>query len=160
MHNIIICSYDQKLLPTKGTSGSVCWDMSNAQEFTIQPWEILKIWTGVKTFMPQGRGSRMYSRSSTPTKTGLMVANAVAVFDSDFRGEYLMQLYNYTSSPITIPSYTRLMQIEFFPYLRENKQFWSKEIPDIELLVDEKLYHTFAEHFPSERGVWWIGSTG
>jgi dUTPase len=59
----------------------------------------------------------MYARSSLPTKTGLMVANGVAVFDSDFRGEYLMQLYNYTSEVVEISAFTRLMQLEFFPYL-------------------------------------------
>jgi dUTPase len=47
-----------------------------------------------------------------------MVANNVAIFDSDFRGEYLMQLYNYTSKEVNIPVFTRLMQLEFFPYLR------------------------------------------
>ena len=65
----------------------------------------------------------MYARSSLPTKMHLMVANNVAVFDSDFRGEYLMQFYNYTDNVVEIPAFTRLMQIEFFPYLRENNQF-------------------------------------
>jgi dUTPase len=102
----------------------------------------------------------MYARSSLPTKTGLMVANAVAVFDSDFRGEYLMQLYNYAPTLVTIPAYTRLMQIEFFPYLREHKQFGSPEIPAVEMLVDDTLYQNFTERFPSERGAGGIGSTG
>jgi dUTPase len=54
---------------------------------------------------------------------GLMLANAVAIFDSDFRGEYLMQLYNYTSQVVEIPALTRLAQLEFFPYLRGEKNF-------------------------------------
>ncbi|MDR0370006.1 MAG: hypothetical protein LBH96_05985 [Candidatus Peribacteria bacterium] len=106
----------------------------------------------MKTYLPQGRGSRMYARSSLPTKMGLMVANAVAVFDSDFRGEYLMQLYNYTSSPVTVSAYTRLMQIEFFPYLRENQQFGSSNLPLIETVLDKELYQYFEERFPTERG--------
>jgi dUTPase len=65
----------------------------------------------------------MYARSSLPTKMGLMLANAVAIFDSDFRGEYLMQLYNYTSQVQDIPAFTRLAQLEFFPYLRGEKKF-------------------------------------
>ena len=89
-----------------------------------------------------------------------MVANAVAVFDSDFRGEYLMQLYNYTSSPITIPAYTRLMQLEFFPYLRDSQKFGSGDIPSLELTTDPELYAQFEQKFPSERGAGGIGSTG
>ncbi|MDR0651521.1 MAG: hypothetical protein LBG59_09300 [Candidatus Peribacteria bacterium] len=65
----------------------------------------------------------MYARSSLPTKMGVMLANNVAIFDSDFRGEYLMQLYNYTSQVQEIPAFTRLVQIEFFPYFRGEKKF-------------------------------------
>ncbi|MDR2540590.1 MAG: hypothetical protein LBD11_02110 [Candidatus Peribacteria bacterium] len=83
----------------------------------------------MKTFLPQGRGSKLYARSSLPTKTGLMVANNVAIFDSDYRGEYLMQLYNYTSETVEIPAFTRLTQLEFFPYLRGDKQFGTDFVP-------------------------------
>jgi dUTPase len=65
----------------------------------------------------------MYARSSLPTKAHLMLANSVAVFDADFRGEYLMQLYNYTAETVEIPAYTRLAQLEFFPYLRAEHQY-------------------------------------
>ena len=110
--------------------------------------------------MPQGRGSKMYARSSLPTKTGLMVANNVAIFDSDFRGEYLMQLYNYTSETVNIPAFTRLIQLEFFPYLRENGKFGSASFPYVEMKVDKERYEQFEHHFPSERGAGGIGSTG
>jgi dUTPase len=93
------------------------------EAFTVHPGTISKVGTGIKTFLPQGRGTKMYARSSLPTKTGLMLANSVAIFDSDFRGEYLMQLYNYTSEKVTIPAFTRLAQLEFFPYYRGEKKF-------------------------------------
>ena len=102
--------------------------------------------------MPQGRGAKVYARSSLPTKTGLMVANNVAIFDSDFRGEYLMQLYNYTSETVKISAYTRLAQMEFFPYLRDSGKFGTEEIPALEFLVDLALYEHFVETFKSERG--------
>jgi dUTPase len=93
----------------------------------------------------------MYARSSLPGKTGLMVANNVAIFDSDFRGEYLMQVYNYTSETVTIPAFTRLMQLEFFPYLRGDQQFGSASLPGLEMKVDPALYAQFEQTFPSER---------
>jgi dUTPase len=89
-----------------------------------------------------------------------MIANAVAIFDADFRGEYIMQFYNYTSEPVEVPAYTRLEQLEFFPYLWGESQFGTVEIPKIEMQVNPDLYQRFAEVFPSERGAGGIGSTG
>jgi dUTPase len=160
INNILVCSFDEQLLPVKWTSGSVCWDVKCRETFSIAPWKIIKVWTGIKTFLPQGRGTKMYARSSLPTKVGLMSANNVAIFDSDFRGEYLMQLYNFTSEVVRVPAFTRLMQLEFFPYLRGERKFWWKGIPWLEMKVDVAMYDDFAMLFPSERGAGGIGSTG
>ena len=43
MQNILVCTYDEKLLPFKGTEGAVCRDLSCAVPFSIQPGEIVKI---------------------------------------------------------------------------------------------------------------------
>jgi hypothetical protein len=82
-----------------------------------------------------------------------MVANNVAIFDSDFRGEYVMQLYNYTSEVVYVPVFTRLVQLEFFPYLWGDSQFGSQIFPQIEMKVDEELYEKFAEIYVTERGI-------
>lgn len=58
----------------------------------------------------------MYARSSLPTKHHLFLANGVGLIDSDYRGEYHLQLYNPTQETITIPSHTRLCQLEFAPH--------------------------------------------
>ncbi|MDR0608340.1 MAG: hypothetical protein LBG52_08665 [Candidatus Peribacteria bacterium] len=115
---------------------------------------------GIKAFLPTGRGARMYARSSLPTKTGLMIANAVAVFDADYRGEYLGQFYNFTSDRVQIPAFTRLLQLEFFPYLQEHGVWGSPNLPTREIIVNPALYERFADEYPSERGVGGIGSTG
>jgi dUTPase len=72
----------------------------------------------------------------------------------------LMQLYNYTSEVVEISAFTRLMQLEFFPYLWGEKQFGSQIFPAIEMKVDRALYEKFVTFYPSERGVGGIGSTG
>ncbi|MBR4567428.1 hypothetical protein IKO18_03185 [bacterium] len=36
--------------------------------------------------------------------------------DSDYRGEYFLQIYNFTNKPISIEKYTRLCQLEFAPH--------------------------------------------
>ena len=80
-----------------------------------------------------------------------MLANNVGIIDSDYRGEYLMQLFNCTKEAITIEQGTRLCQIEFCPHYRGNQQFGTKEIPDIETRIDAELWERFDEEFSSER---------
>jgi dUTPase len=53
-----------------------------------------------------------------------------------------------------------LTQLEFFPYLRGDKQFGTDFVPWLEMKVDSVLYESFEQVFPSERGAGGIGSTG
>lgn len=160
MENILICSYDKALLPEKKSAEAIWRDIKCAEEFSINPWEIKLIKSWIKTFIPTGRCCKIYARSSLPFKTGLMLANSVGLVDSDYRGEYLMQLYNCTSETITIPAQTRLCQLEFTPHYRGNRQFGTREIPQIEMKVDRQLFTHFDEQFSSERGAGGFGSTG
>lgn len=160
MKNILICSYDEALLPEKKSTEAMCRDIKCAEEFSIAPGEIKLIKSWIKTYIPTGRCCKIYARSSLPLKTWLMLANSVGLVDSDYRGEYLMQLYNCTWETITIPAQTRLCQIEFAPHYRGNAQFGTREIPEIEMKVDSQLFTHFNEQFSSERGKGWFGSTG
>lgn len=45
MEKIIVCSYDEKLLPEKKTSGAVCWDMKLAQDIQVKPGELITVGT-------------------------------------------------------------------------------------------------------------------
>ena len=160
MNKILICSYDTTFLPEKKTPEAACRDIKCAEEITIAPGEIKLVKSGVKTYIPTGRYCRMYARSSLPLKSGLMLANSVGIIDSDYRGEYLMQLFNCTQEPITITKATRLCQIEFCPHYWGNQQFGTSDIPAIETCVDADLWERFDEEFSSERGSWGFGSTG
>lgn len=160
MEKILICSYDWAFLPEKKTPEAMCRDIKSTQDFTIQPWEIQLIKSGIKTFIPTGRCCKMYARSSLPIKNGLMLANSVGLIDSDYRGEYLMQLFNCTREPISIEKWTRLCQIEFAPHYRGEGQFGTSEIPLIQMQVDEELFERFAEVYDSQRGAGGFGSTG
>ncbi len=163
MSKILVCSYEKELLPSQGTSWSACWDISCSESFEIKSWQIAKIKTGIKTVLPQWRWVKIYARSSLASKIGLMLANHVAIVDSDYRGEYLLQLYNFTSETVKVEKKTRLAQIEFFPHFYINKgesKFWTTDLPNLEYKVNPELFSNFAETFPSERGEWWFGSTG
>ena len=53
----------------------------------------------------------MYSRSSTPIKYGLILANSVGIIDSGYRGPLMASFYNTRSEPVEIKQGTRLVQI-------------------------------------------------
>ena len=53
----------------------------------------------------------MYSRSSTPIKYGLILANSVGIIDCGYRGNLMASFYNTKKEPVTISQGTRLVQI-------------------------------------------------
>lgn len=160
MEKILICSHDWAFLPEKKSLEAACRDIKCAEAITIEPGQIKLVKSGIKTFIPTGRYSRIYARSSLPLKNGLMLANSVGIVDSDYRGEYLMQLFNCTNEAINIELGTRLCQIEFCPHYRGDAKFGTAEIPHIEMIVDEQLFNTFDVEFSTERGAGGFGSTG
>lgn len=156
---ITICTYDPNLLPTKKTPGAVCFDLHIAQDIVVQPHTVAVVGTGVKFALPMGRHTKIYARSSLP-KYWLMLANSVAVMDADYRWEYMLQFYNFTNSPITHKAGDRLAQFEILPYLlHEARQFGTKDIPNIETIVDQNVYDDFANRFPTDRWDGRFGST-
>lgn len=52
MHKIIICTYNENLVPVKKTPGAVCRDLKIASEFSIASKTYAKIGTGIKTYIP------------------------------------------------------------------------------------------------------------
>ena len=120
MQNILVCTYDEQLLPEKKTPEAIAWDIRTATDFTLQPWELKLIPAGIKTVMPVGRCCKIYARSSLPCKTGLMLWNSVALIDSDYRGEYFMQIYNFTNKPISIEKHKNTYKI-IYKCLKCNK---------------------------------------
>ena len=147
MQNILICTYDENLLPEKKTPEAIAWDIKTSIDFTLEPWELKLIPSGIKTVMPVWWCCKIYARSS------------VALIDSDYRGEYFLQIYNFTNKPISIEKYTRLCQLEFAPHHWWDHNFWSEGIPSIEMKVDKEEYEGFAEKYPSERWAWGLWST-
>jgi len=90
---------------------------------------------------------------------GLMLANAIAIYDADYRGEYIMQFYNFTKETKNIPSHTRMTQIEFMPY-HTGSSYDTGTIPQMEYIVDQQTYNNFNTLYPSDRGEGRFNSTG
>lgn len=160
MNKIIVCTYDEKLLPKKMTDWSVCFDLFLEHDFEIEAWKVWIITSWIKTYIPIWWHSKIFPRSSLPTKYWLMQANSVAIIDPDYRWNYIMQFYNYTDKKLFFPKYSRLAQIEFAPYFVKSWVFWTDNIPDIEFVVDKELFDNFEKKLPSGRWTGWLGSTG
>lgn len=150
MQEILICALDEINIPQKHSAEAVGRDLKNVESFTIAAGEIKLISSGVKIFLPLGRSARIVTRSGLPLKTGLLLANSIGIIDSDYRGEYLMQLYNPSKETITISAGTRLCQVFFEPNWAQIQLPIS--FPQIKTLIDEKIYQTFEQHYPSQRG--------
>ena len=86
---------------------------------TIHPGQTGKIPTGIAMEIPKGYVGLIFARSSLGVKRGLAPANKVGVIDSDYRGEFLIFLYNQSDKPQTVEPEERVAQRVIVPVKRE-----------------------------------------
>lgn len=105
--------YPSAILPRRSTSGSVGYDVSAYTEepVVIQPGETQMIKSGFAIALEQGYAAFIYARSGLGIKHGISPANAVGVIDSDYRGEVMVGLRNYSTEPFEIRHGDRIAQM-------------------------------------------------
>lgn len=130
-------------IPTKGSEYAAGYDLYAclSQDVEISPGETAVIPTGLCLELPNGYAGFVYARSGLATKKGLAPANKVGVCDSDYRGEYLVALYNQSEKTAVVKNGERIAQLVIAPYL------------DVEFVQEENLSET-------NRGSGGFGSTG
>jgi dUTP pyrophosphatase len=114
-------------LPQYQTSGAAGFDLASSVDMTIQPGEVTLVPTGLVIEVPAGHFLGVFARSSTPLKRGLMVANGVGVVDQDYCGpkdEIKIEVFNFTSRPVTVALGDRLAQGIIMPFVRAE---WREE---------------------------------
>lgn len=104
-------------LPTKAHLTDACFDIYSNTNIKINPKETQLIHTGFKTEIPQGYFAPVFARSGLATKKGLRPSNCVGVIDSDYRGEWLVCLYNDSNEPQIIQCGDRIAQFTLLPVL-------------------------------------------
>ena len=129
--------------PTKGSKGAAGYDLYACcdEPIFISPYKTEKIGTGLAIQPPKGYFGAIFARSGLATKNGLRLANCVGVCDEDYTGEYIVALYNDSSSIQAIHSGDRIAQLVFLPYI------------DVEFKETDKIDKT-------KRGDSGFGSTG
>ncbi len=114
MRRVRIKRIDPELpLPVYATSGSVGFDLLCREERVIEPGEIALLPANVVVATPPGYMLMVTARSSTPRRKGLSVPHGVGVIDTDYSGpddEVQVQVYNFTTTPVTVARGERIAQ--------------------------------------------------
>ena len=94
------------------------------KEDELRPFQPYLIHTGIKAFMQDNEVLKLYMRSSTPRKFGLVMAHAVGIIDSDYfgnednDGEICFAVYNLFPFTVTIKKNERIGQGVFTTFLK------------------------------------------
>lgn len=112
--NISIKRIDTTLpLPNYQTTGSVAFDLYARIDIQIDPFIPTVIPANIIIHVPEGYFLMIASRSSTPLKKGLMLANGIGVIDTDYHGdkdEIGVQVLNFTQKEVHIKKGDRIAQ--------------------------------------------------
>lgn len=120
------------VIPTRGSDYAAGYDLYACMEeesVVIEPNACVKIGTGLSIAVPEGYFGAIFARSGLATKQGLRPANCVGVADSDYRGEYIVALYNDSQEPRTVNNGERIAQLVIMPFL-EAEFYECEELDD------------------------------
>ena len=106
-------------LPTYGSAEAAGADLYACldADVVIEPGQSAFIPTGLSMEIPKGCAGLIYARSGLACKRGLAPANKVGVIDSDYRGEFLVVLYNHSAETQTVSNGERVAQLVITPVL-------------------------------------------
>ena len=107
------------IIPSRGSEQAAGYDLYAAIEepITIVPHTTTKIGTGLSFELPNNTFGAIFARSGLATEKGLAPANMVGVCDSDYRGQYIVPLHNYSNEPQIIEPGERIAQLILMPYI-------------------------------------------
>lgn len=105
-------------LPEYQTSGSAGMDLraNLTDSITLQPMERKLIPTGLFIALPEGYEAQIRPRSGLSIKRGLSLVNAIGTIDSDYRGELMVPIINFSAEAQTIEDGERIAQMVIARY--------------------------------------------
>jgi dUTP pyrophosphatase len=93
--------------------GAACFDLICREDVTIPPHQLKAVPQNIALQVPTGYALLLFSRSSTPLRKGLILANGVGVVDSFYNGdkdENLAFFLNVTDSPVEVRAGEKIVQ--------------------------------------------------
>lgn len=115
---------DTAIMPTYGSEKAAGMDLYadtkslGVDKLYIGPGDCLKVPTGFAFELPEGYCTLILARSGLSTKKGLRPANCVGLCDEDYRGNYIVPLYNDSHEDQVIEHGDRIAQLMFAPYIQ------------------------------------------
>lgn len=100
-------------VPEYKTKGAVGFDLTARIDVLVKPFEVTLIPLNIIAKVPKGYGLFLFSRSSVPSKKGLIVANSVGVIDQDYNGEedeLKLAVINFTKKNVQVKKGERICQ--------------------------------------------------
>ena len=115
--------YDSFALPMRGTSKAAGYDFVLLHDLTINPGEIVKLPTGVKSYFAPDEMLLIIVRSSTGFKYNIRLVNQVGVIDSDYynnsdnEGHIFIKIQNEGDKTVSFKAGDAVAQGIFVKYL-------------------------------------------
>ncbi|MDQ3388161.1 MAG: dUTP diphosphatase [Gemmatimonadota bacterium] len=129
-------------LPTRQTPGSAGHDVASAEEdFVLGVGERRLVATGLSMELPEEVECQVRPRSGLALRHGIILPNAPATIDPDYRGELKVILWNSGTEPVPIARGTRIAQLVF-------ARFETPEVVEVATITE------------TSRGAGGFGSTG
>lgn len=119
-----VSGYEYVNFPKRKTKQSAGYDIESAVNVVINPGETKLIPTGIKAYMDENEWLGIYIRSSIAVKYGIILANSVAVIDSDYynnpdnEGHIMLPIRNVSGMPYTVKKGDRIAQGYFIDITR------------------------------------------
>ena len=105
------------LWPTQATPGAAAYDLRACldEPLTLAPGQVTALHTGVAVHINDPEICGLIApRSGLGTK-GIVLANIIGIIDSDYMGELLASVWNYSTKAHIIQPYERVFQLLFLP---------------------------------------------
>lgn len=129
-------------IPEYQTDGSAGFDISAFldEPIIIHSGERLLIPTGLFLQLSPGYEAQVRARSGLSIKNGIGLVNGVGTVDSDYRGELLVPLINWSSEDFTVKDGMRIAQVVISKY--EHVEFEEVSALDETSRGEEGFGHT------------------
>lgn len=115
MENKVVVEYESVYVPAKSDPTDVGYDLTCVQTEEIAPFETKLIDLEIRMAIPQNYWIMVVPRSSTGTKTPLILRNSVGVIDPKYRGNIKACVLNLSPNPFIINAEQRLFQAILLP---------------------------------------------
>lgn len=98
-------------MPRPAKPGDAGMDLTTREELRIYPHETVMVHTGVAIELPRGYYAAIVPRSGIASKRCLAPINSPGTIDSDYRGEILVPLHNFSDVTRHVEAGERICQM-------------------------------------------------